>query len=56
MSAITKNISLNIYEPENNLKYLKDTKKKSIITKIIKSMKYYVNGRQDYKKVIKSIK
>ena len=37
MSAITKNISLNIYEPENNLKYLKDTKKKSIITKIIKN-------------------
>ncbi len=37
MNSIAKNISLNIYEPENNLKYLQVTKKKSIITKIIKN-------------------
>ena len=37
MSEITRNISLNIYEPESTLKIYKDVKKKSIITKIIKN-------------------
>ena len=37
MSEITRNISLNIYEPESSLKIYKDVKRKSIITKIIKN-------------------
>ena len=37
MSDITKNISLNIYEPESSLKIYSNSNKKSIITKIIKN-------------------
>ena len=37
MSEITRNITLNIYEPESSLKMYKNMKKKSIITKIIKN-------------------
>ena len=37
MTEIVNNISLNIYEPESILKFYKNPKKKSIITKIIKN-------------------
>ena len=37
MNSISKNISLNIYEPETSLKIYRNTNKKSIITKIIKN-------------------
>ena len=38
MENISNIISLNVYEPELNLKYYKKPKKKSIITKIIKNV------------------
>ena len=37
MTELTQNVPLNIYEPEVSLKIYKNTKKKSIITKIIKN-------------------
>ena len=52
MNEITKNICLNIYEPENNFGYFNNTKTKSIITRIIKNPEIFPEKKRIKEKYI----